>query len=55
MKALKRWGRGVRVKNLGEMSKTKKARRSKSEKGIDTCLTCKEHKCNKGTCNKFKR
>jgi hypothetical protein len=54
MKAFIRWSKGVGVKNIGEMSQTKKPKRSKSNQKEDICLNCKEKIC-RGTCKNFKR
>ena len=55
MRATRNWRAGVSVIKLGAISKVKKRRRSKSNQKEDICLNCKENKCNKGTCNKFKK
>ena len=55
MRASRSWENGVSVKNLGEISKTKKVKIVKKSQKEDICLNCKEEKCNKGTCKEFKK
>lgn len=54
MKASRNWKSGVKVKNIGQISQTKKAKSSKSNQKEDICLNCNEKRC-RGTCKSFKR
>jgi hypothetical protein len=54
MRATRNWSNGVKVKNLGQISKNKNTKRSRKNKKEDVCLGCKIEKC-KGTCKEFKK
>lgn len=55
MRAAQHWLRGTKVKTIGAIGNAKKSKSFKSNQKEDICLSCKELKCNKGICNKFKK